>query len=136
MLDLKRGDHRLADRVAETIAARSAAARVTVCSRRWRLLERVERGAGVAIIHSVGSRRQLAALRRRFAGRRLHGVSIHRRLIDANTVADLRERAGLVLSWPVATPTEARQLAAWGVHGMISERYEALAAALGAGAAA
>ena len=79
------------------------------------------------VVHSVGSRRQLRALRRRFAGRRLGGISIHRRLLDPATVADLRARAELIVSWPVATRDEARELWGWGVDGVITEHFEALA---------
>ena len=56
-------------------------------------------------------------------------MSIHRRLLDAGTAADLRQRAAILMSWPVATLEEARLLGSWGVDGMISERFEALAAA-------
>jgi hypothetical protein len=123
MLDLKGRDPRLAQRVLETLDGRP----VSVCSRSWRLLEPFTHRPEVRVVHSVGSRRQLRALRRRFAGRRLGGVSIHRRLLDAATVADQRGRAALIDTWPVATPDEARRLWAWGVHGVISERFEALA---------
>jgi glycerophosphoryl diester phosphodiesterase len=78
----------------------------------------------------VGSRRQLRALRRRFAGQRLSGISIHRRLLDRATVADLRERAELIVSWPVASVEEARRLHGWGVDGVITEHFETLAPAL------
>ena len=81
------------------------------------------------VVHSVGSRRQLRALRRRFAGRRLDGVSIHRELLDPATVADLRPRAEIVMTWPVATADEARRLADWGVDGVITERFDELLAA-------
>ena len=123
MLDLKGRDPRLARRVLAALDGRP----VSVCSRSWRVLEPFLHRPEVRVVHSVGSRRQLRALRRRFAGRRLGGVSIHRRLLDASTVAELRERAELVVSWPVATPDEARRLWDWGVHGVISERFEALA---------
>ena len=39
------------------------------------------------------------------------------------------------MSWPVATLDEARRLAGWGVDGVITERFEALAPALAEGAA-
>ncbi len=125
MLDLKGRDPRLPGRVAAALAGHDVA--VTVCSRNWRLLRGFD---GVRTVHSVGSRRQLRALRRRFAGRRLAGVSIHQRLLDAATVADLRRRAELILTWPVATAEEARRLAGWGVDGLITERFEALGAEL------
>lgn len=125
MLDLKGHDPRLPRRV--LAALDRAGADVTVCSRSWHLLKPFAGRPGVRVVHSVGSRRQLRALRRRFAGRRLGGISIHRRLLDPATVADLRERAELLVSWPVTTADEARRLWSWGVHGVISERVEALA---------
>ena len=128
MLDLKGHDHRLPRHVAEALAA-ARPLHVTICARNWRLLEPLWDLPGVRIVHSVGSRRQLRALRRRFAGRRLDGISIHRGLLDASTVADLRSRAAMIMTWPVATADEARRLAAWGVDGVITERFDALLAA-------
>ena len=122
MLDLK-GGRRLGRRVAAALGDRS----VTVCGRRWSALEPFRDRPGVRVVHSVGSRRQLRALRRRFAGERLGGVSIHRRLLDRATVADLRRRAELIVCWPVATRDEARELWNWGVDGVITEHFEALA---------
>ena len=61
------------------------------------------------------------------ATERLAGVSIHQRLLDAAVVQDLRRRAALVLSWPVESGAEARRLAGWGVHGLISRSFENLA---------
>jgi glycerophosphoryl diester phosphodiesterase len=130
MLDLKGRELRLAHRVAEALAGEPRPPRVTVCSRNWALLRPLEGLEGVRLVHSVGSRRQLRALRRRFAGRRLDGISIHRDLLDARTVADLRARAELIMTWPVASAEEARALARWGVNGVITERFDALAAAL------
>ena len=130
MLDLKGRDGRLARRVAAALSAGPRPPRVTVCSRNWALLRPLEGLEGVRLVHSVGSRRQLRALRRRFAGRRLAGISIHRDLLDAGIVADLRTRADVVMTWPVASVEEARALAGWGVDGVITERFDALAAAL------
>ena len=130
MLDLKGRDGRLARRVADALAAVPRRPRITVCSRNWVLLEPFEELEGVRLVHSVGSRRQLRALRRRFASRRLDGISIHRDLLDAGTVADLRTRADMVMTWPVASADEARALAGWGVSGVITERYDALLPAL------
>jgi hypothetical protein len=129
MLDLKGRNRRLSQRVAAELACRPAQGPVTVCSRSWRLLAPFLDDPAVRVVHSVGSRRQLRMLRRRFADRRLGGISIHRRLLDADTVADLRARAELIVSWPVATVEEARRLGAWGVDGVITERFEALAEA-------
>jgi glycerophosphoryl diester phosphodiesterase len=130
MLDLKGRDRRLPREVASELARRQSGAAVTVCSRTWRLLEPFHDVPGVRVVHSVGSRRQLRALRRRFAGRRLAGISIHQRLLDPATVSDLRARAELIVTWPVVTVEEARRLGAWGVDGVITERFEALGPAL------
>jgi glycerophosphoryl diester phosphodiesterase len=124
MLDLK-GGGRLGRRVADAIDRP-----VTVCARRWSALEPFRENPDVRVVHSVGSRRQLRALRRRFAGRRLAGISIHRRLLDRATVAELRTQTELIISWPIATAEEARRLGAWGVDGVITERFEMLAEAL------
>ncbi len=130
LLDLKGSEPRLSLCVAAELARRQPVSPVTVCARNWRLLEPFLDDPHVRAVHSVGSRRQLRALRRRFAGRRLEGVSIHQRLLNPRTVADLRARAEIIVSWPVATVEEARRLAAWGVDGVITERFEALAPAL------
>ena len=129
MLDLKGRDVRLARRVAEVLV-RARPSRVTVCARNWALLEPLRGVPGVRLVHSVGNRRQLRALRRRFAGRRLAGVSIHRELLDPATVADLRRRAEFVITWPVSSLDEARAVAAWGVDGIITERFDSLLPAL------
>jgi glycerophosphoryl diester phosphodiesterase len=133
MLDLKGRDPRLPRRLIAALAEAGERRRLTACSRNWALLEPLASLPGVRVVHSVGSARQLAALRRRLAGRRLAGVSIHRKLLDAAVVADLRTRADVILTWPVADPAEARLLGDWGVDGVITERFEALAAELAAG---
>jgi glycerophosphoryl diester phosphodiesterase len=128
MLDLKGRDRRLPRRLAAELQRVPPRVPVTVCSRSWRLLVPLRELPEVRVVDSVGSRRQLRALRRRFAGHRLAGISIHRRLLDAATVADLRARAELLLTWPVASAEDARRLADWGVDGVITQRFEALAA--------
>jgi glycerophosphoryl diester phosphodiesterase len=121
MLDLKGRDARLPHHVLETLEARQPR-RTIVCSRSWHLLEPFADDPGTHVLHSVGSKRQLRALLRRFPAGSLQGVSIHARLLDGLVVEKLRERAELVFSWPVNTLALARELAAWGVSGMISDR--------------
>jgi glycerophosphoryl diester phosphodiesterase len=135
MLDLKGRDARLPARLIDEIGDRAAERSIAVCSRQWSLLEPLRGLPGVRVVHSVGSRRQLDALRRRYAGRRLEGISIHRRLLDPETVADLRQRADIVMTWPVTSLEQARKLGRWGVSGVISEQFELLAAGLAPGGA-
>lgn len=132
MLDLKGRDRRLAQRVAQALAAAPRSGRITICSQNWRLLDSLRGVPSVRLVHSVGSRRQLRALRRHFAGRRLDGISIHRDLLDAEQVRDLHERADVVMSWPVETADVARRLAGWGVDGLISRDFERVARAIAA----
>lgn len=132
MLDLKGRDRRLAQRVAQALRAAPHSGRITICSQNWRLLDALRGVPSVRLVHSVGSRRALRALRRRFAGRRLDGISIHRDLLDAGQVRDLHERADVVMSWPVETPDVARRLAGWGVDGLISRDFERVARAIAA----
>jgi glycerophosphoryl diester phosphodiesterase len=131
MLDLKGRDRRLSEQLAGALAQTAREdRRLTVCSRTWPLLEPLAGVPGVRLVHSVGSTRQLAALRRRFADRRLEGISIHRKLLDPAAVADLRDRADMIITWPVADVAETRLLASWGVDGVITEQFEAVAAGL------
>ncbi|WP_187368794.1 glycerophosphodiester phosphodiesterase [Baekduia soli] len=136
MLDLKGRDPRLARAVAACLDRHGDGRRVTVCSRTWRLLRPLEGRPDVRVVHSVGSRRQLAALRRLLGYRAVDGVSIHRRLLDAPVTAALKRDVGLLVSWPVETAEEARRLAAWGVDGLITTRFDALAGVLAGGEAA
>jgi glycerophosphoryl diester phosphodiesterase len=130
MLDLKGRDRRLPALVAAALGEHAPGVPVTVCARHWPFLELVSETPGVRPVHSVGARRQLEALRRRFDGRRLHGVSIHRKLLDARTVQDLRRRADVVMTWPVQSREQVRELVGWGVHGLITEIPELVATEL------
>jgi glycerophosphoryl diester phosphodiesterase len=69
----------------------------------------------------VGSRRQLASLRRHLVDRRVDGISIHERLLDRATAADVLTMAELVMTWPVNTLERARELLSWGVRGLITD---------------
>ena len=131
MLDLKGHDGRLPDRIVAAVEEAGITSRVTVCSQDWGLLERLSGRPGLRIVHSIGSARALERLRRRYAGEELAGVSIHRRLLDPATARDLRARTTLLLSWPVESVPVARELAALGVDGLISQAFEPIAAALG-----
>jgi hypothetical protein len=123
MLDLKGRDPRLGTDVLGLLQPYVAAGRqATVCARSRRLLEPFVDLPGVSVVHSVGSRRQLRALQRSTPS--VDGISIHERLLDRETVRDLRERARIVMTWPVVTLERARELASWGVDGLISENLE------------
>ena len=135
MLDLKGRDRRLGMLVADVLAAEGSSARFTICARSWALLEPFER-LPVRRVHSVGTRRELVRLLARFAGRRLDGVSIHERLVDAAAMEQLRRLTATVLSWPVNDTRRAAELVALGVAGLITDRPELIVDRLSAGAIA
>ncbi len=129
MLDLKGRSPRLAADVLAALRPTLGRRRITVCARAWSLLEPFEGLAGVRTIHSVGNARQLQKLLRHVHGRRLQGIrlqgiSIHERLLDPATVAELRGVTDLVLTWPANAAGRARELVAMGVDGLITDRLE------------
>jgi hypothetical protein len=124
LLDLKGRATKLPEAVLDALQGRPA----MVCSRNWTHLEPFRRAEHVRVVYSVGSRRQLAALRRRFADELVHGISIHERLLDRATAADVLKRAELVMTWPVNTLERARELLSWGVRGLITDAPGAIQA--------
>lgn len=118
LLDLKGADPRLATLVLTELDARR---RVSVCARSWQLLEPFRSRPDVRVVYSVGTPRELRRLLSRFRDREIEGISIHERLLDATTVAELRRCSELVMSWPVNTLQRARELVALGVDGLISD---------------
>ena len=126
MLDLKGHDRRLGARVAA--ALRDEGRGATVCARTWRLVDPLRGMPGVRLVRSIGGRRGLAALVRTRSHEPLDGISIHRRLLAPAVVAELKRRAGLVMTWPVVAAEDAALLGSWGVDGVISDDYASLMA--------
>ena len=120
LLDLKGPRRELAERVLAALRPHLGARRLSVCARSWGLLDAFD-GVPVRRIHSVGSARQLRLLLRRAAGRRLDGVSVHERLVDARSAAALRAVADDLFTWPVNRPERALELVRLGVTGLITD---------------
>jgi glycerophosphoryl diester phosphodiesterase len=118
LLDLKGRDPRLSELV---LAELPSGFRTTVCARSWRVLAPFTEHAGIQVVYSLASRRGLRRLLRGSRDRRLDGVSIHERLVDAATTTELRRIAAVVMSWPVNTAERARELTALGVDWLISD---------------
>ena len=124
MLDLKGRDPRLAVAVLATLRPVLGRRRLIVCARGWTLLEPFEGLPGVRTVHSAGNARQLRALLSRGRGRRLQGVSVHERLLNPATVAEIRSVADLVMTWPANAAGRTRELVAMGVDGLITDRLD------------
>jgi glycerophosphoryl diester phosphodiesterase len=127
MLDLKGPDPRMAAEVLAATRAWRAVRPLLVSARSWRTADRLRGAPGVAVLHSVGDARGLAALLRRYGAGDLEGVSVHRRLLTPGVVTALRERAPRVWTWPVDDAETGRALAGWGVTGLISDAPARLA---------
>ncbi len=127
MLDLKGPRRALGERVAAGLAPYLGRREFTVCARSPRLLEPFV-DAPVRRVRSVGSRRQLRRLLDRFSGAQLDGVAVHERLLDERVVAELKQVARIVMTWPVNAPERARELVRLGVDGLISDDAERIAA--------
>lgn len=127
MLDLKGRNPRLSRLVLEALDARRDHLPVTVCARSWKLLDAFEGRDDVRTVCSVGSRFGLRRLLKRRRATRLDGVSIHARLLDADTVEQLRDAADIVMTWPVNCSDRARTLLGWGVHGLITDAADLIA---------
>lgn len=122
LLDLKGRDPRLGELVLDALGGRH----VSISARSPKLLEPFAGLEHVRVFQSLGSRRQLEAHLRSAGTRRLHGVSIHERLLDERVVAELRRHGTTVITWPVNTLRRAHELARIGVHGLISDDPAAL----------
>ena len=96
MLDLKGRDLAVAQQVARALDDEGAARPITICAREWRLLAAFADRRDVRCVHSVGNARQMRRLLREEAP---YGVSIHRRLLDASVVRELKARARVVMSF-------------------------------------
>ncbi|WP_217914969.1 glycerophosphodiester phosphodiesterase [Miltoncostaea marina] len=126
MLDVKGYDPRMPALVLAATRGWRARRPLVVSARSWRVADRLRGEPGVRTLHSVGRRRQVAHLLRRYRPGSLEGVSVDRRILTPAIVAALRERAAEVWSWPVDDPGLARELAGWGVTGFISDDPAAL----------
>jgi glycerophosphoryl diester phosphodiesterase len=130
MIDLKGGAACLSrDALAAVRAAGLPGA--TLTSRRWRLLDPLAGEPGVRLAYSAAGRRELT----RLLGRALPdgaAACVRSDLLDAEAVAALRRRVGLVMTWDVADRAHAERLIALGVGGLVLDDLALLAALSGA----
>lgn len=135
VLDLKGRDERLADDLVAALAPRLArGSPTTICARHWPLLEPFAGLSGARLVHSVGSARGLRRLRNQLGTGRIQAITIHERLLDSRAVADLRDLADTIMTWPVNTLERAQELVRWGVDGLISDQPGLIQTAIGADA--
>ena len=128
MLDVK-GRRAAAGRsVAELLHEHGRTTPVLVCGRWWPTVERVAEVPFVRPVLSARTRGEIARLHRRLEdGPDVHGVSVHRSLLDAAVVARLHRHVEVVMTWPVNDLESLDALLAAGVTGIISDEPSVLA---------
>lgn len=127
MLDLKGDDPSMAHHLLNATGHVRHERGLIVCARDWYTADALRDAPGVRVLHSVGSARGLRALGRRYGPGSLQGVSVHRKLLHPEAVADLRRRAEWVWTWPIDDPADGARLRGWGVTGLISDTPSRLA---------
>jgi hypothetical protein len=116
MLDLK-GVSRVGPAVLRLLHERVPEAPLIVCARWWPSVEPFRGVLWVRLVLSARARRELSRLHRRLAGGPLvHGVSVHRELLDEGVVRALRRRVERVMTWPVDDATALGQVLDAGVN--------------------
>lgn len=105
---------------------------VLVCGRYWPGVEAVAELPYVRPVLSARNRLEFPRLRARLdsppAGSPpTYGVSVHRSLLDADTVAWLHERVELVMTWPINDTASLDAMLDIGVTGVISDELPVLA---------
>ena len=104
---------------------------VLVCGRWWPAVETVAELPFVQPVLSARNRGELNRLVRRLAaGPPVHGVSVHRSLLDDGVVSELQRHVGLVMTWPVNDLPALDTMLATGVSGIISDELPVLAEVL------
>ena len=100
---------------------------VLACGRHWASVEVAATLPYVQAVLSARTRGELARLRRRLAeGAPVHGVSVHRTLLDPEVVAELHRHVRIVMTWPVNDVTRLDAALAVGVTGVISDEPSVL----------
>ncbi len=122
MLDLKGRRGSTARSVTDLLRRQDRRVPLLVCGRWWPSVEVVASLPWVRPVLSARNARELGRLRRRVQdGPPVHGVSVHRSLLDAPTVSALHRHVDLVMTWPVNDLATLDTMLARGVSGIISD---------------
>ncbi len=127
MLDLKGRASELPADILRALDRSPRSGTVAVCSQNWALVDTFAEHAEIIAIHSVGRARKLPLLLRHLRTREPGGdaaMSIHQRLLTEESVRSLKTVASTIITWPINDVARARELAAWGVDGMISDEID------------
>ncbi|MCW2770101.1 MAG: hypothetical protein JWR27_1534 [Aeromicrobium sp.] len=121
MLDLKGWGTGVGAAVARLLHESGHDRPVMVCGRHWPAVEALARLDHVRPVLSARRPRELAALWHELLRRQVHGVSVHRSLLDTEVVSRLRRHVGIVMSWPINDVSSMDRMVDIGVEGIISD---------------
>ncbi|WP_101524548.1 glycerophosphodiester phosphodiesterase [Nocardioides houyundeii] len=128
MLDLKGRRTAAARAVARLLRDLGHDAPILVCGRHWPSVELLAEEPQVLPVLSARNRGELRRLLSRLEdGSRVHGVSVHRDLLDAGTVARLSDLVEVVMTWSVNDLESLDRMRDLGVTGIISDEPTVLA---------
>jgi glycerophosphoryl diester phosphodiesterase len=100
---------------------------VLSCGRHWPAVEAMSVLSYVRPVLSARTPRELAAISQRLRLGDVHGVSVHRSLLDAEVVSGLRRQVEVVMTWPVNDLVVLDRMVDIGVNGIISDEGRVLA---------
>lgn len=101
---------------------------VLVCGRYWPAVEVLAELDYVRPVLSARNRVELARLQQRVAnGDAVHGVSVHRSLLDTEVVAALLRHVEVVMTWPINDVATLDEVLGLGANGIISDEPDVLA---------
>jgi hypothetical protein len=129
LLDLKGDDARLSHDVQALAAAHLPGRPYSVCSQNWSLLPHLD-DDGARVFYSAGDASMVEGLLRLTPRRPPDGFSVHADLLRDRNGERLRERAPLLLTWPVNTRERMDEVLGNGANGLISDNLELLRAVL------
>jgi glycerophosphoryl diester phosphodiesterase len=133
MLDLKGGRRSdMAATLAQLLHRGAEQQEVMACGRQWPVIDSLVDLPYVQRILSARNRVELARLRRRLAvppsdALPEYGVSVHRSLLDQDSVAELHRSVEVVMTWPVNDMGALDAVLELGVSGVISDEADVLA---------
>jgi glycerophosphoryl diester phosphodiesterase len=129
-LDLKVPSRRLASALLEALRRHDVLKETEVSTGHWRLLAELRRAEpDLAVIRSVGNRRDLAALLALPRDDPLQaGVAISRELLDEELAHRLRALRSTLYVWGIGDLKDARMVTGWGATGIIADSLELLRA--------
>jgi glycerophosphoryl diester phosphodiesterase len=126
MLDLKGRNPELPGKLLEVCRRIRPGRQILVCSQTWPMLEQLRHEPDVAVIYSIGNRRQLARSWTMLEREGYEAVSIHRDLLTPESTRQLFARVPAIITWPINDHVRLERVRSLGVTGIISDSLELL----------